>query len=153
MLHSARLSRTSVWSFIVLPLEVSGLQAWKWSSMRRRCQFGINNVQRLSILTAENLKTLHKIKARIRRIRFTAIVSRSLTTHHISHTWLHLNFISSQNWRNIWEDIKSLSDDEVKTAVKMWFRQQGAQFCRDGLMKDARCWWKCVDRRGDYAEK
>jgi hypothetical protein len=38
-----------------------------------------------------------------------------------------------------------LSDDEVKTAVKMWFRQKDVQFYRDGPMKLPKHLRKCVD--------
>jgi hypothetical protein len=40
-----------------------------------------------------------------------------------------------------------LSDDEVKIAVKMWSRQQGAQVYRDRLMKLPESWRKSVDCR------
>jgi hypothetical protein len=45
------------------------------------------------------------------------------------------------------------SDDEVKTVVKLWFRHQDAQFCRDGGTKLLDGSRKCVDRVGDCVEK
>jgi hypothetical protein len=46
-----------------------------------------------------------------------------------------------------------MSEDEVKTAVKLWFHHQYAQFYHNGLMKLLECWQKCVDHKGDYVEK
>jgi hypothetical protein len=37
-----------------------------------------------------------------------------------------------------------LSEDEGKTAVKMWFLQQDAPFSGDGLVKLLEIWPKCV---------
>jgi hypothetical protein len=45
------------------------------------------------------------------------------------------------------------SDDEVKMAVKLWFRHQDAQFSPDRLTELRERWRKCVDREGDYVEK
>jgi len=39
-----------------------------------------------------------------------------------------------------------LPDDNVKTAVEMWFCQRGGQFCRDGLMNPPERWRKSADR-------
>jgi hypothetical protein len=42
-----------------------------------------------------------------------------------------------------------LSDDRVKTAVKMLFLKKTLSF----VVTELRKWPKCVDRRGDYIEK
>jgi hypothetical protein len=46
-----------------------------------------------------------------------------------------------------------LLDDEVTTAVKLWFRHQGTRLYSDGLMELLAGWRKCADREGDYMEK
>jgi histone-lysine N-methyltransferase SETMAR len=47
-----------------------------------------------------------------------------------------------------------LSDDEVKTAVKMWFHQKEAEFQCDRLMKHyLNICGKCVDCRDEYVVK
>ena len=44
-------------------------------------------------------------------------------------------------------------DDEVKTAVRQWFRSQTANFYRGGIAILVLRWDKCLNRHGDYVEK
>ena len=44
-------------------------------------------------------------------------------------------------------------DDEVKAAVRQWFRSQMADFYRSGIAKLVLRWDKCLNRHGDYMEK
>jgi hypothetical protein len=46
-----------------------------------------------------------------------------------------------------------LSDNEVKTAVKVWFCPQDAELYLDRLMKVPEHWRKCVGNRTDFVEK
>jgi [histone H3]-lysine36 N-dimethyltransferase SETMAR len=45
------------------------------------------------------------------------------------------------------------SDDEVKAAVRSWFRQCEPTFFSNGFIQWKNRWDKCVARRGDYIEK
>ena len=45
------------------------------------------------------------------------------------------------------------SDDQVKTAVQLWFHHHDAQFYRGGFSKLGKWWGKFVDRYGDYVDK
>ena len=44
-------------------------------------------------------------------------------------------------------------DEEVKSAVRKWFRKQNTNFLKDGLQKLVQRWRKCIDVRGDFVEK
>ena len=43
--------------------------------------------------------------------------------------------------------------DEVKAAVRQWFRSQTADFYCSGITKLVLRWDKCLNRHGDYVEK
>ena len=44
-------------------------------------------------------------------------------------------------------------DDEVKAAVRQWFRSQTADFYHSGIAKLVLRWDKYLNRHGDYVEK
>jgi hypothetical protein len=44
-------------------------------------------------------------------------------------------------------------EDEVKTAVKLLFHHQEAQFYHNSLMEPLEHWQKSVDHKDDYVEK
>jgi histone-lysine N-methyltransferase SETMAR len=46
-----------------------------------------------------------------------------------------------------------ISDDDTKTAVRLWFRSQPAEFYNSGIYKLVLRWDKCLNRGGDYVEK
>lgn len=45
------------------------------------------------------------------------------------------------------------SDEELKTVVRRWLRDQDRQFYADGICKLPVRWEKCITREGDYVEK
>ena len=45
------------------------------------------------------------------------------------------------------------SDEEVKSAVRKWFRKQNTIFCKDGFQKLVPRWRKCIEVRCDFVEK
>ena len=45
------------------------------------------------------------------------------------------------------------TDEEVKTAVKKWLRDQNAEFYEAGIQALLRRWTVAVERDGDYVEK
>lgn len=45
------------------------------------------------------------------------------------------------------------SDDEVKTAVQLWFHHQDAHVYQDTLMKLLELWQKCLQHKNDYVQK
>jgi hypothetical protein len=93
----------------------------------------------LSLLQHDN--AMRHTSARTTSV-ITALFSLSWTTHHCtSQTWLHM----TSSLPETEEDLRGhhlLPDDDVKILVKMWFRQQDAQFCRNGLIKLSERWWK-----------
>src|SRR5258705_6875562 len=44
-------------------------------------------------------------------------------------------------------------NDEAKTAVRRWFHSQPDEFYNRGISNLVLRWDKCLNRRGDYAEK
>ena len=44
-------------------------------------------------------------------------------------------------------------DEEVKSAVRKWFRKQNTNFFKDGFQKLVQHWRKCTEVRGDFVEK
>jgi histone-lysine N-methyltransferase SETMAR len=45
------------------------------------------------------------------------------------------------------------SDEEVKSAVRKFFREQNSEFYKNGFQKLVYCWHKCIEVEGDYVEK
>jgi histone-lysine N-methyltransferase SETMAR len=46
-----------------------------------------------------------------------------------------------------------ISDDDAKTAVRRWFRDQPAEFYNSSISKPMVRWDKCLNRGRDYVEK
>jgi histone-lysine N-methyltransferase SETMAR len=45
------------------------------------------------------------------------------------------------------------SDEEVKSAVRKYFREQNSEFYKNGFQKLVYRWCKCIEVEGDYVEK
>jgi histone-lysine N-methyltransferase SETMAR len=45
------------------------------------------------------------------------------------------------------------SDEEVKSAVRKFFREQNSEFYKNGFKKLVYRWRKCTEVEGDYVEK
>ena len=125
------------------------------------------------------INILKKLKARIQRVRPALEISKVLLQHDNArpHTSLKTcEVISSFGWTTIshlpyWPDLapsdfhlfgtlkKSLrgqhfsSDEEVKTAVRKWFKTKPVEFCNEGIRVLFKRWEKAVQKPGDYIKK
>ena len=44
-------------------------------------------------------------------------------------------------------------DEEVKSAVRIWFQKQNTNFFKDGFQEIVQRWRKCIEVHGYFVEK
>ena len=123
------------------------------------------------------IKTLSNLKARIRRVRpemeAVHLLHDNARPHTSAKTLSHIQQLGFtvldhpayspdlapsdyHLFPKLKDDIRGRryqSNEEVKTVVKKWFRDQNEQFYGDGIRKLPVRWQKCITREGDYVEK
>jgi hypothetical protein len=83
---------------------------------------------------------------------FDTLVSPSWITHYT----LYLMLLNLYLFPKLKEHLRQhiyMSEDEVKTGVKLCFHHQYAQFYHTGIMELFKHWQKHVDHKGDYVKK
>lgn len=156
---------------IVLPLEISELQHWKWRSVRddvsaekqrtvteflivRNVVENWRHVLEVFILTCSPVSLQHDNEGphssgcRDSLPWFQCLGPPTMQPR-LGSIWLP----SLSETKGTSDGISRLVRRWSQDSVKMWSRLQAAQFCRDGPVKLPERWLKCVDGRSDYVVK
>jgi hypothetical protein len=94
------------------------------------------------------MTTLHLTPVLEHKKRLNIRVFPSCLIPHTARIWHRVIFVSSLSSRNIYG-----SDEEVKSAVRKFFREQNSVFYKNGFKKLVYRWHKCIEVEGDYVEK